>query len=448
MSWLRGPFGRSLRAFERKILEALFRLLFIYDCRGQQNIPVTGAAVVASNHPSYLDGILLSLRVRRPIRFMAWEQLFNVPIVGFLLRSFGAFPVSSGKGKGREAFEQAKALVKAGKVIGIFPEGRRSESGRLNPGLREGAARLAFQTGAPLIPACITGAYRAWPYFRPLPRPARIRVRFQRPIDPSAYRHLPEEEAVDAIMEEWRKRVERTLNPGAKADERIVRIYRRRAPWPRLHELALAVGVSTLLFMRSGSWLYQVAPTAYIAFLIGDRRLFPQRRLVKWLRNTSPLVFLLAFGPAILEALGLPEVPAGRALAATLVGALIPYFYERASIALGYVRGLVAAALFELLALRFAPSGLGPHVALPFYAAYYAAWEKTVFWRFAVPLLGFYAIGASWYMGGGPELLPHAAAGFGAWALSTLFPYRRKPVPSDDESMATAAVPPPGDPTK
>jgi 1-acyl-sn-glycerol-3-phosphate acyltransferase len=440
MFWLKGPLGHSLRAFERKILEALFRLLFIYDCRGQQNIPVTGPAVVASNHPSYLDGILLSLRVRRPIRFMAWEQLFRVPVLGFLLRSFGAFPVASGKGRGREAFEQARALVQKGKVIGIFPEGRRSESGRLNPTLREGAARLAFQTNAPLVPATITGAYRAWPYFRALPRPARIRVRFHAPIEPAAYRHLPEEDAVDAIIAEWRRRVERSLIPGAKADERIVRLYRGEAPWPRLHELALIAAVSIVLWMRSGSWLYQVAPTAYVAFLLGDRRLFPQRRLVKWLRNTSPLVFVLAFGPAVLEALGLPEVPAGRALAATLVGALIPYFYERSSIALGYVRGLVAAVLFELLALRFAPSGLGPHVALPLYAAYYAAWEKTVFWKYAVPVLGLYAIGASWYMGGGSELLPHAAAGFGAWVLSTLFPYRR-PGRGDDRDMAAAALP-------
>src|SRR5689334_16362257 len=99
-SWLRGPLGHSLRSFERKILETLFRLLFIYDCLGQEHVPARGPAVVASNHPSYLDAVLLSLRLRRPIRFMAWEQLFRVPFLGWVIRSFGAFPVASGKGKG------------------------------------------------------------------------------------------------------------------------------------------------------------------------------------------------------------------------------------------------------------------------------------------------------------------------------------------------------------
>jgi hypothetical protein len=220
------------------------------------------------------------------------------------------------------------------------------------------------------------------------------------------------EEAIDAMLAEWRRRVERS------------------SPWPRLHELALAAAVSLVLFLKSGSSLYQIAPVAYLGFLLGDRYLVPQRRLLKWLRNTSPLIFLLTFGPAVVEALGLPPVPAGSALAATLVGALVPYFYERSSIALGFVRGLVAAALFELVALRFAPSGLGPHVALPLYAGAYACWERTVFWRYAVPFLWLYAVGASWYMGGRAELVPHAAAGLAAWALGLLFPYRHGPRPA------------------
>jgi 1-acyl-sn-glycerol-3-phosphate acyltransferase len=423
-SWLRGPLGRSLRSFERKLLETLFRILFIYDCVGQEQVPARGPAVVASNHPSYLDAVLLSLRLRRPIRFMAWEQLFRVPVLGWIIRSFGAFPVASGKGRGREAYERAKTLVQAGKVVGIFPEGHRSHSGRLEPVLREGAARLARETGAPLVPATITGAYRAWPYFRPLPRPARIRVRFHPPIDPALYRDLPEEAAIEALLAEWRRRVERSLNPGAKADDHISRLYVRRTTAPRGYEMLLAAVVSAALALGSGSWMYQVAPLAYVAFVIADWKVIPQRRFVKCVRNTSPLLFILTFGSAVLEALGRPPVPAGRALAAALVGALIPYFYERVSVSLGFVRGLVAAAVLELLALHVAPTGLGPHVALPLYAAGYAASEKTVFWRYAVPCLGLYAVAGAWYMGGRAELLPHAAAGIAAWGLSALLPYR------------------------
>ena len=443
MAWLRGPLGHSLRYVERKILQAVFRVLFIYDCRGQQNMPMTGPAVVASNHPSYLDALLLSIGVRRPIRFMAWEKLFKVPILGWIIRSFGAFPVNPAKGKGREAYERAKALVQAGKVVGIFPEGHRSHSHGLEPTLREGAARLALETGAPLVPVTIRGAYRAWPRIRSLPRPARINVRFHRPIEPAAYAHLAREDAIDAMMAEWRRRVERSLKPGARADERITRLYECAAPWPRLHELALAAVASILLLLKSAPWVYQLAPLGYVAFLLLDGWLVPQRRLVKWLRNTSPLLFILAAGPVVLDALGVPQVPAGNALAATLIGALLPYFYERSSIALGFVRGLVTAALFELIALRIAPTGLGPHVTLPFYAAAYAAWEKTVFWRYAVPFLGLYAVGASWYMGGREELVPHGLAAVAAWALSTLFPYRvRRAAPPQWKPVTPAALPP------
>src|SRR5688500_12734740 len=181
-----------MRRIVLPLIEALFRILFAYDCFGEENLPPTGPAVVAANHPSYLDPVLLSLQIRRPIHFMAWDALFRVPFLGALRRGFGAFPVDVRRGKGREAYEKAKALVVAGNVVGIFPEGKRSQAGWMEPGLREGAARLAFETGAPLVPATIAGAFRAWPYFKALPSPARIRVRFHEPIDPRPYQALPE----------------------------------------------------------------------------------------------------------------------------------------------------------------------------------------------------------------------------------------------------------------
>ncbi|PYQ54253.1 MAG: 1-acyl-sn-glycerol-3-phosphate acyltransferase, partial [Acidobacteria bacterium] len=82
-------------------IEALFRVLFTYDCVGVENVPARGPAVVAANHPSYLDPILLSLQVPRPIYFMAWDALFRVPLLGALMRAFGAFPVDTQRGKGR-----------------------------------------------------------------------------------------------------------------------------------------------------------------------------------------------------------------------------------------------------------------------------------------------------------------------------------------------------------
>ena len=169
--------------FVKALIEALFRLLFAYDAVGEENIPPSGGAVVAANHPSYLDPVLLSLQIPRPIRFMAWDKLFRVPIVGAAIRAFGAFPVDIRKGQGRVAYEKAKELVAAGQVVGIFPEGKRSRTGWMEPTLREGAARLAWELGVPLVPATITGAFRAWPYFRAFPRATQIRVRLHEEID-------------------------------------------------------------------------------------------------------------------------------------------------------------------------------------------------------------------------------------------------------------------------
>ncbi|HEY7515191.1 MAG TPA: lysophospholipid acyltransferase family protein, partial [Vicinamibacteria bacterium] len=181
------------------LVEALFRVLFVYDCVGEEHVPAEGPAIVAANHPSYLDPILLSLQVPRRIWFMAWDALFRVPVLGVVMRVFGAFPVDVRRGQGRAAYEKARELLEAGEVVGIFPEGRRSRTGWMEPALRGGAARLAWETGVLLVPATIAGAYRAWPYFQSLPRPARIRVRYHEPIDPAPYRFLPEEEAVDAL---------------------------------------------------------------------------------------------------------------------------------------------------------------------------------------------------------------------------------------------------------
>lgn len=408
----------------KKLLEALFRVLFTYECVGEEQVPAEGPAVVAANHPSYLDPILLSLHVERPIRFMAWDTLFGVPLLGGFMKSLGAFPVDIRKGKGREAYEKAKALVQAGELVGIFPEGRRSQTGWMEPTLREGAARLAWETGAPLIPATIAGAYRAWPHFQSLPRPARIKVRFHDPINPIPFSNLPEEQALPALLAVLRERVERTLLPGVKKDLRMGVLYRLPAPWPRGYEYLPVLGLALLVFWKARS-LAPVAPAyAYLLYLLLDHFLIPQRRLLKWVRNASPVFFFLGYGPMALKALGLPLIPAGEALAAVLLGALFPYLYEHGRTALSFVRGLVAAACLELGALYLAAAGVGPHVALPLFAAAFAWERETVFWRYTSPLLALYAFGLWLLLGGGMAVVPHALAGLLAWLLVRLFPYR------------------------
>lgn len=413
-----------MRRLVKTLLEALCRVLFTYECEGADRIPERGPAIVAANHPSYLDPILLSLEVSRPIRFMAWDALFRVPLVGALLDAFGAFPVDVRRGQGKHAYREAKSLIEAGEVVGIFPEGKRSHTGWLEEDLREGAARLALETGAPVIPASIAGAFRAWPYTRPLPRPTRIKVRFHEPIDPKAYGDLNEAEAISALLKRLRERVERSLLPGVKADLRLSVLYTMPAPFPRLFEFVPALLVAVLVFWKSHSRLAMAPAYAYILYLILDHYVIPQRRVLKWIRNVSSVVFLFAVSPIVLRVLGLPEPPAREALLVMIAGALFPYLYEHGRTVLAFIRGLVATIVIAGAAYALVPAPFGPHLALSLFAAAFA-WEwRTVFWRYATPLLLSYGVYCVWIMGPSPRVLPHAMAGLLGWLTTRIFPNR------------------------
>jgi len=405
-----------IRSALRAVVEALFRVLFHYDCLDEEKIP-SSAAVIAANHPSYLDPILLSLQVERPIRFMAWDRLFQVPLLGAFMRVFGAFPVDVRSGRGSDAYQKARGLLEEGELVGIFPEGKRSRSGWMEETLRQGAARLAWETGVPLVPATITGAFRAWPYFRALPEPAKVRVRYHDPIDPEPYRRLPEREGIGALLLELRRRVEGTLLPGVKADQKIDALYQTPAPWPRLFESLPALGLALLVFWKTRSFSDVWPCYAYIGYLLADLLFIPQRRLTKWIRNGSAVVFTLVYGGWALPHIGLPAVLAGGALLAVIAGATFPYLYERGRVALAYLQGMVLAALLCLGLMYLWPSAIGPHVTLPLYAGVYAWERRTVFSRYAAPILLAWALGVPYWLGGDMELLPWAIAGLLAGLL-------------------------------
>jgi hypothetical protein len=364
---------------------------------------------------------------------MAWDALFKVPLLGSLMHAFGAFPVDVRRGQGREAYDQAKALVLAGGVVGIFPEGKRSRGGWMEPTLRQGAARLAWETGAPLVPATITGAFRAWPHHQVLPRPARIRVRFHEPIDPAPTRALPEDEALPRLLDELRQRVERSLLPGVKADLRTSVVYCLPAPPPRGHEALAALLAGGVVLWQTRSLLASAPAALYLAYLFLDRPFVPRSRLAKWVRNGSPMLFVLGYGPVVLSALHVAAPPAGAALAAVLLGAGMAHLYERGRTVQGLMRGFVLAAVLELLAQQAAPTGLGPHLALPVFMAAYAWHGRTVFSRYAVPVLLGHAATVVALFGGGADLLPHVLAGLAAWLGGWLIPYDR-PARADPEA--------------
>ena len=406
-----------------KLVHALFRVLFTYQCEGEENVPAEGPALVVANHPSYLDPVLLSLEVRRPIRFMAWDAVFRVPLLGGFLRAFGAFPVDVRRGQGRKAYEKARTLLQTGELVGLFPEGKRSRTGWMEPALREGAARLALETGVPIVPASIIGAYRVWPHYQALPTPSRVRVRFHEPIDVTPYQGQPEDPAIEALLAEVRRRVDRSLLPGVKADLKKSVLYRLPSAWPRVYEVLLPMAAATAVFWSTRSLRAALPAYLYLAYLFIDHLLLPQSRVLKLVRNASPALFVLGFGPAVLSALGAPAVLAPEALLAICLGGLFPYLYEHGRTALGVVRGFVTVAVLEVAAQWLAPDPLGPQLALPLFVAIYGWERRSVFWRWAVPVLGAYAFFVPYVLGGGAPGPLHALPALLAWLGERLFPY-------------------------
>lgn len=161
------------------VLKTLLKMIFIVVLRmryeGTENIPADGPLVIASNHVSLLDPPVLGACSTRKVHFMAKQELF-VPVLGFIYRTLGAFPVRRG-GADRAAIKHGIDILQSGKVLAIFPEGTRSKTGKLGKA-EPGALMMASKTRAAIVPSCVIGTDfrrqgRIWP---------KVTVRFGKPI--------------------------------------------------------------------------------------------------------------------------------------------------------------------------------------------------------------------------------------------------------------------------
>jgi 1-acyl-sn-glycerol-3-phosphate acyltransferase len=125
----------------RAILRFVMRIAFRMQVEGKDNVPSQGGVILAANHLSMLDPIVVGCAIDRPVRFMAKRELFDNPLLRMLARSLGAFPVRRGKDD-KDAFRRALEVLRNDEVLGIFPEGTRSLDGRLQRAY-SGAAVLA-----------------------------------------------------------------------------------------------------------------------------------------------------------------------------------------------------------------------------------------------------------------------------------------------------------------
>ena len=158
-----------------------------FRCEGQDHVPDSGGCIITCNHIMGPDFIAVGYAAPRQIYYMAKAELFEIhPALTWLMRSGGAFPIHRGEGD-LAAVEHALDLVRSGHVLGMFPEGTRSRTGKLQRG-RSGAARVAMLAQAPVVPAVVINAERLfktenWARLR---RRDLITVRFGPPLPPPA----------------------------------------------------------------------------------------------------------------------------------------------------------------------------------------------------------------------------------------------------------------------
>lgn len=193
-------------------LRLYFKLFYSYKARGQENLPATGPLLIASNHQSYFDPVLLAIGQNHPMSFMAWAALFKQKLFARLIRWAGAFPVDLDR-TDPGAFRTALTCLRQGQWVVLFPEGGRSEDGGLLD-LREGVARLSLHTGAPILPVRIEGAFEAWPKPRPKPYLFKpVRVFYGPPIEPPPGARHMSPEARDRAAREMMEKLKAFIDP-------------------------------------------------------------------------------------------------------------------------------------------------------------------------------------------------------------------------------------------
>jgi len=192
-----------------RITKVIARLVLRVFCRievsGVEKVPLEGPIIIASNHLSWLDPPAIGVVLPRPIAYIARADLFQKPFLRWLLPRLYVIPVERGSGD-LAAVKAAIRSLRSGMAFGIFPEGTRSRSGKMQP-FKSGAAAIALRTGAQVVPLAVIGSDKIWP---PGGKPrlgGRLRLVIGDPVDLSAYRGKLDKEHLEAATKEVEKAV-------------------------------------------------------------------------------------------------------------------------------------------------------------------------------------------------------------------------------------------------
>lgn len=222
-------------------------VLFRPAVEGRNFVPADGPAIIASNHLAFLDSIWMPLVVKRQVTFVAKAEYFTGRgIKGWLVKTFflstGTIPVDRAGGRAAQAaLDTQLRVLRQGQLAGIYPEGTRSPDGRLYRG-KTGVARLALDSGAPVIPVVMLNADELQPPGKLLPKIRRVKIRFGPPMDFSRYAgmsgdrfveravtdeimyqlmELSGREYVDVYAQKIKAAQERAQRRGEQADESV-----------------------------------------------------------------------------------------------------------------------------------------------------------------------------------------------------------------------------------
>jgi 1-acyl-sn-glycerol-3-phosphate acyltransferase len=188
----------------RAVAWVLFTFLGPFRRYYHDRIPAKGGLLILSNHLADVDPIAVQLGCKRPIYFMAKSELFEMRIVGRILKAFKAFPVKRGEAD-RTAIKRAVTLLREGEAVCVFPEGELSETGELLP-LKPGVALIVRMAQAPVICCRLDGTNRILPYGSLIPRPSfhLVKVTWSEP------KLFPKEAETEEILK-WAENQLRTL---------------------------------------------------------------------------------------------------------------------------------------------------------------------------------------------------------------------------------------------
>jgi len=178
-------------------------VLFRLRVHGRENVPSTGAVILASNHQSYLDPVFCGVGLQRHLTYVARDSLFRFRLFALLIHSLNAIPIGRDKAD-IAAMKAIIARLREGAAVCLYPEGTRTRDGRIIP-VKPGFGLLCRRAKAVVVPVLIDGGFECWPRYNRLFQPGRVMVQYGQPLSPTQIATMTNEDLADYLTRTLRQ---------------------------------------------------------------------------------------------------------------------------------------------------------------------------------------------------------------------------------------------------